>query len=136
MGMDDNYIPSEMKSMAFDMKQRAEKRRNEMMSAIKDKNEGNKYLKEKKYSLAIQYYSSAIDYRRDYKALYTNRALAFMKLGRYDKCIDDCSIVIDMIEHIDDHEKKSDIIFKAYLRRSNAYQLLGHLKKSKADIIK
>ena len=52
--MDDNYIPEDnvaAKQMAFDMKQRAEKRANEMKAAIKEKNEGNKYLKEKKYSL-------------------------------------------------------------------------------------
>ena len=136
--MDDNYIPCDniaAKQMAFDMKERSEKRKKEMKAAIYEKNEGNKYLKQGKYSLAIQHYSSAINYRRDYKALYTNRALAYMKLARYDKCINDCSIVIDMIQYIDKHEIKSDIIFKAYLRRSNAYQLLGNLKNAKKDII-
>eukprot|EP01084_Bolivina_argentea_P188755 324829_1 len=136
--MDDNYIPNEnasFKAMAYDMKIRSEKRASEMKAAQREKTLGNKYLKVYNYIEAIVHYTSAIEYRKDYKALYTNRALAYMKLGRYDKCIDDCSIVIDMIQYIDLHEQKSDIIFKAYLRRANAYQLLGKLNKSKSDII-
>ncbi len=38
-----------------------------------------------------------------------------MKLGRYDKCVEDCTIVIDMLKFIDLREQKSDIIFKAYV---------------------
>eukprot|EP01083_Nonionella_stella_P306950 1077001_1 len=132
-----NYIPSEnvaAQSMALDMKERAEKRGQQMKAAVRCKEEGNAHLRCGEYSLAVQSYSAAIDHRRDYKALYTNRALAFMKLGRYDKCISDCSIVIDMIEYIDEHERKSDIIFKAYLRRANAYQLVGDLKCAHSDI--
>lgn len=43
------------------------------------------------YEKAILWYSEGLDLVRDYKALYTNRALAFIKLGYYKKAIKDCT---------------------------------------------
>jgi hypothetical protein len=37
-------------------------------------------MEEKKYHQAIEKYSDAIEIKRDFKVLYTNRALAYIKV--------------------------------------------------------
>eukprot|EP01084_Bolivina_argentea_P076027 137767_1 len=92
----------------------------QMDGAIKEKQSGNVALKAGEYDKAIKHYTASIRQRTDYKQSYTNRALAYMKLAKYDLCIYDCTTVIQMISMVDDSKLKSDQNFKAYLRRANA----------------
>ena len=56
-----------------------------------------------------------------------------MKTGQYNKCVEDCSTVIDMITYVDQEDSKSDAAFKAYLRRANGHKLLGNLQDALTD---
>merc|ERR1712130_198636 len=66
--------------------------------AIKEKNLGNDAYKNGDFKLAIKHYTKSILHRTDYKVAYINRALMYHKLGKYAKCITDCSTVIAMIK--------------------------------------
>jgi tetratricopeptide (TPR) repeat protein len=44
-------------------------------------------MEEKNYKKAIEIYTEAIEIKRDFIALYTNRALAYIKLQKYDLAI-------------------------------------------------
>jgi tetratricopeptide (TPR) repeat protein len=50
------------------------------------------------YQKAMECYTFALDYVKDNKTIYTNRALAFIKLKKYTKAIKDCDKVIEYIE--------------------------------------
>ena len=51
-------------------------------------------MKEGDYQKAMEYYTLALEHIKDMKSIYTNRALAFIKLKKYRKAIKDCSNVI------------------------------------------
>lgn len=54
------------------------------------KQEANIAFNEGKYDESILLYTEAMDIAKDLLALYTNRAMAYMKLNQYEKCIADC----------------------------------------------
>lgn len=51
-------------------------------------------MKEGDYQKAMECYTLALEHIKDMKAIYTNRALAFIKLKKYAKAIKDCDNVI------------------------------------------
>jgi len=53
-------------------------------NAIKLKDEGNQMMKEGKFKKAIRLYSEAIEECRGMMVLYSNRALAYIKVDEYD----------------------------------------------------
>ena len=52
--------------------------------ALKFKDEGNKMMKEEKFKRAIKFYSDALDECKSLLVLYSNRALAYLKIEEYD----------------------------------------------------
>ena len=132
---DDNFVPNnECKAMLDDIKKREAKRKEQMKAALKCKKLGNQCLIKGQFSNAIKHYSEGISYKKDFKVLYNNRALAYWKVKQYKSVIKDTSDVIDMIECVDTYQKNSDIHFKARLRRGNAYKMEGNIKAAKDDI--
>lgn len=51
-------------------------------------------MKEQDYQKAIEMYTLALEHIKDIKSIYTNRALAYIKLKKYKKAIKDCTNVI------------------------------------------
>ena len=60
---------------------------------LKDK--GNTSLKRGCYKTAIKYYSDALEIKKDLLPLYTNRALAMLKVEDYTGVIDDTTRVLE-----------------------------------------
>ena len=52
--------------------------------------------------------------------MYTNRALAFIKLKKYRKAIKDCTNVIEYMEVFEKQGENKDLLFKALSRRALA----------------
>jgi tetratricopeptide (TPR) repeat protein len=71
------------KAMEADMMDRKKRRLVEQKEANEFKEKGNFALKKGCYKTAIKYYSDAIDVRKDILPLYTNRALARLKVEDY-----------------------------------------------------
>ena len=85
------------------------------------KEKGNDALKRGLYKSAKQYYSDALDQKKDLLALYTNRALACIKLEQMQQAIDDCSRILEYCEVFDNGwEKERNLCFKALMRRGLA----------------
>lgn len=83
------------------------------------KEEGNKAYKEERYSEAVEHYTKAISQAKD-KTFYTNRALAFMKLKKFQKAAKDCEEAI----------KLDKTFAKAYIRHAECLMATGALKEA------
>lgn len=102
-----------------DLEQRAYKRKLDYQKAEELKEKGNELLKKSEFQLAIYKYNEALELVRDFKAVYTNRALAYIKLGKFSKAIDDCNKVLEIAEVFEKgYEKSSNLCLKALLRRA------------------
>lgn len=62
-------------------------------SAQKYKDQGNQAYKAQDYSKAINYYTRAIQIQED-PSFYSNRAICYFNLHRYEECIRDCDRAI------------------------------------------
>jgi tetratricopeptide repeat protein 12 len=46
------------------------------------------------YEKAIEFYTLALEHIKDIKSIYTNRALAYIKLRKFKRAVKDCTNVI------------------------------------------
>lgn len=66
--------------------------------AIEKKNAGNELILKKEYFAAVKLYTEGLQYAKDFKELYTNRALAYLKQREFRKAIQDCTRILEYIE--------------------------------------
>ena len=129
---DPNFIALE-KSMNDDMKRREISQR----KSLKFKDEGNQFVKEKKYKKAIECYSNAIEETKSNMILYTNRAFAYMKLEEWKKACDDCDKVINYYELFEDEiDNHIDTYTKALTRKAFSLLQMKDYKEAKETIDK
>ncbi|KAK3140824.1 hypothetical protein QOZ80_5AG0406330 [Eleusine coracana subsp. coracana] len=93
-----------------------------MTDAASEKEQGNEYFKQKKFSEAIDCYSRSIGLSPTAVA-FANRAMAYLKLRRFKEAEDDCTEALDL----------DDRYIKAYSRRITARKELGKLKEAMDD---
>ena len=92
-------------------------------------------MREGDYKLASEHYTLALEHLRDIKSIYTNRALAYIKLRKFKKAEEDCTRVVDYIECFEKGFTESpDLAFKALARRALARKELNRLDAAAADI--
>lgn len=92
-------------------------------------------MKEGDYEKAVLWYSEALDTVKDNMSLWTNRALAWIKLKYFKKAIKDCTKVLDFCECFEDgYEKSRDACFKAFIRRALANKERKNIREAKDDI--
>lgn len=105
--------------MEADFKERATKRRKARKLANELKDKGNTALKKGLYKTANKHYTDALDEVKDILPLYTNRALARIRLEMWQDVVDDCTRVLEYSEVFDDgYEKNRDLCYKAFMRRA------------------
>ncbi|XP_071736958.1 uncharacterized protein [Rutidosis leptorrhynchoides] len=92
------------------------------VDANSEKELGNEFFKKKKYKEAVDCYSRSLALSPTAVA-YANRAMAYLKLKRFQEAEDDCTEALNL----------DDRYIKAYSRRSTARKELGKLKESKED---
>ena len=90
------------KAMEQDFDDRAKKRRRNKKEAIRLKDLGNSCLQKGLYKSANKHYTDALDECRDMLPLYTNRALARIKLEMFEDVVDDCTRVLEYAEVFDE----------------------------------
>ncbi|MED6186230.1 hypothetical protein PIB30_064891 [Stylosanthes scabra] len=90
--------------------------------AASEKDLGNEYFKQKKYKEAIDCYSRSIAFSPTAVA-YANRAMAYIKLRRFQEADDDCTEALNL----------DDRYIKAYSRRATSRKELGKFKESMED---
>jgi tetratricopeptide (TPR) repeat protein len=106
------------RAMEADVLDRKKRRERERKEAEELKEKGNDAVKRGLYKTANKYYSDALDLKKDMLPLYTNRALARLKLEDWTGAIDDCTRLIEYNEVFNDcFTKERDLCFKAFMRR-------------------
>eukprot|EP01015_Nassula_variabilis_P015400 TRINITY_DN2297_c0_g1_i4.p1 TRINITY_DN2297_c0_g1~~TRINITY_DN2297_c0_g1_i4.p1 ORF type:complete len:600 (-),score=122.17 TRINITY_DN2297_c0_g1_i4:39-1838(-) len=122
-GDKDPYVPKDdpqFQALERDIKERSKRKKESRQKADALKTKANELFAQGDYKGAKNLYSEAIDECRDYMVLYTNRALAYMKLGRFSRAEEDCTKLLEYYEVFEDgYQKSSEICFKALLRRAN-----------------
>ncbi|XP_034723713.1 tetratricopeptide repeat protein 12 isoform X1 [Etheostoma cragini] len=93
-------------------------------TALKDK--GNEAFAQEDYVTAVQYYSDGLAELRDMRPLYTNRAQAYIRLGKYKEAISDCEWAL----------KCNERCIKAYLHMGKAYLALKKYNESRKSFEK
>eukprot|EP01083_Nonionella_stella_P248956 861362_1 len=132
-----NYVPRSIKEVtdrAWNLHAKYATCKKQMDIAIQEKQRGNDALKTGNFKAAIEHYGASIRARTDYKPSYNNRALAYMKLGKYNKVILHSNYVISMCKLVDTNLLSTDITFKAYLRRAAAFKCLEKYDKCELDL--
>uniref|UniRef100_A0A7S4QH08 Protein unc-45 homolog B n=1 Tax=Alexandrium monilatum TaxID=311494 RepID=A0A7S4QH08_9DINO len=125
----------EFLAMEADLKQRQKKSAEKAHTAERCRQRGNQCLKEGDYVGAIEHYDEGLEYRRDCKALWTNKALAELKVFRWRDAIGSCNKVIEYAEIFEDgFEKSSDACFKAFVRRAAALRALHKWSEALLDL--
>ena len=110
-----------MAAMAADAEQRYQKRQKNLKIATELKEKGNIALKEQRYEDADSLYSEGLDLVRDFKVLWTNRAICRMKMKRYEDAISDCDWALRLDEKCP----------KAITQTGHAYFELGRYEESR-----
>lgn len=91
-------------------------------NASSEKELGNEYFKQKKFKEAIECYSRSIAFSPTAVA-YANRAMAYLKIRRFQEAEDDCTEALNL----------DDRYIKAYSRRATARKELGKYKECFED---
>ncbi|XP_034404847.1 tetratricopeptide repeat protein 12 [Cyclopterus lumpus] len=110
-----------MKIMERDAEDRRVRRNEKAKKATEFKDKGNEAYAQKDYETAMKYYSDGLAELRDMQPLYTNRAQAYIKLGRYKEAISDCELAL----------KCNERCIKAYLHMGKANRALKKYKESR-----
>ncbi|XP_063985082.1 tetratricopeptide repeat protein 12-like [Diachasmimorpha longicaudata] len=108
-----------MKTMERDAQERAEDRKKRNERADTYKRIGNGAFDSGDYEKAVTYYGKAIEQRKDSTVIWNNRALSFMRLGLYEKALQDCEWAL----------KVNDSNIKALLNSAKCYAYLGNHQK-------
>ena len=123
------------KAMEQDFEDRAKRRRRNKKEANALKEKGNDCLKRGLYKSANKYYSDALEECKDMLPLYTNRALARIRLEMWQEVVDDCTRVLEYCEVFDDgYTKQRDLCYKALSRRGQAFRGLNDFDEAIKDL--
>merc|ERR1719223_2602692 len=107
------------------MRSRKKKNFERSATARKFRERGNEHMKSGDFISAIESYEEGLECRRDQKSLWTNKALAEIKVFRYHDAIASCNKVIEYSEIFEEgFTKSADACFKAFTRRAVALRAL------------
>merc|ERR1719171_2851785 len=117
------------------MKAKHKKTSERNATAHKCRGRGNQCMKEGDFVAAIEHYDEGLEYKRDCKALWTNKALAEIKVFRWHDAIASCNKVIEYSEIFEDgFTKSADACFKAFVRRATALRALHKWDEALEDL--
>jgi len=131
-----NPDSAQFRVMEADFKKRNAERAHRLELAEEYKAKGNEFFKKKDWLYALQQYTLAMGERKDIKTVWLNRALAYMKLGRWCDALKDLDTVIDLIEFIEPIHITNKIAHKAYFRRAEVRDVLQDVDGALADYTK
>lgn len=125
----------EFLAMEADLKDRRKKQVEKAHTAEKCQERGNQAMKEGDFVGAVEHYEEGIEYKRDRKALWTNKALAELKIFRWHDAVASCNKVIEYSEVFEDgFTRSADACFKAFTRRAVALRALHKWTEALADL--
>ncbi|XP_076437324.1 tetratricopeptide repeat protein 12-like [Babylonia areolata] len=108
-------------ALEADAKERSERRKVNEKEAQVLKEKGNQAFKENNFEKALDLYNQAIDKIRDNPMLYTNRAQALIKLGKYEEALKDCDWAL----------RANPNTIKAHVHMGRAHLALEHYQEAR-----
>mmetsp|Transcript_13849 Transcript_13849/g.30537 ORF Transcript_13849/g.30537 Transcript_13849/m.30537 type:complete len:1088 (-) Transcript_13849:137-3400(-) len=125
----------EFLAMEADIKERHRKADEKAKTAERCRERGNQCMKDGDFVGAIEHYDEGLEYKRDNKSLWTNKALAELKVFRWHDAIASCNKVIEYSEIFEDgFNKSADACFKAFMRRAAALRALHRWAEAVEDL--
>ncbi|KAL3884297.1 hypothetical protein ACJMK2_024445 [Sinanodonta woodiana] len=94
-----------------DARERAERRKKQEKESNEIKELGNAEFRQGNYETAVEHYTKALEIFKNSTALWTNRAMAYIRLQKYDKALDDCDWAL----------KVQHNCVKAHIHKGKAY---------------
>ena len=122
------------KALEADVQERKQRRAKDTANAKRLKDKGNASMKEGDYQKAVEWYTLALEHIKDIKSIYTNRALAYIKIKKFKRAIKDCSNVIEYMEIFEKVGQNKDLMFKALSRRALSKKQMKDFKPALEDI--
>lgn len=105
--------------MERDFDERAKKRKIDKAASEALKIRGNECMKKGLYKTAEKFYKDALQQKKDHLCVYTNLALAKLKLEKWQDAIDNCTHILEYCDVFDDcYTKQRDLCYKAFMRRA------------------
>ncbi|XP_038062688.1 uncharacterized protein LOC119733180 isoform X2 [Patiria miniata] len=89
----ENLLDYVMRAQEADANEHAEKRKAEA-TVLKD--QGNQAFKKSDYTRAVELYTQGLERLKDFVVLYTNRAQAHNKLGKFSEAMEDCRTALQL----------------------------------------
>lgn len=127
----------EFRALEKELDESMRKRVDRRKAAIKMKELGNSCLKQGDFATAIRHYTDGLEKAKDMVQLWTNKALAEVKLSRFDDAVKSCGHVIELAEIFDGGlERNAESNFKALTRRAMAYRGLSKWREAVDDLEK
>lgn len=124
----------QFKAMEQDFKDRSQRRKRDKKLAEELKIKGNEATKRGLYKSAKHHYTEALELKRDYLQIYTNRALVCLKLDDAQLAIDDCTRVLEYCEVLGGGwAAQQDLCYKALMRRGQALKYQRDFKLAISD---
>uniref|UniRef100_A0A3Q3QD74 Uncharacterized protein n=1 Tax=Monopterus albus TaxID=43700 RepID=A0A3Q3QD74_MONAL len=105
--------------------------------ALKDK--GNGAYAQEDYETAVKYYTDGLAELRDMQTLYTNRAQAYIKLGKYQEAISDCEWALKCNERCIKayvHMGKAHLELKKYNEARNCFEKIMEIEPGRQKLAK
>ncbi|KAK2847216.1 hypothetical protein Q5P01_010215 [Channa striata] len=128
-----------MKILERDAEDRRARRIAKEKKATTLKNKGNEAYAQEDYETAVKYYSEGLAELRDMQILYTNRAQAYIKMGKYVEAISDCEWALKCNEKCIKayvHMGKAYLELKQYHEARNCFKKVVDIKPEKEKMVK
>ncbi|CAH1796467.1 unnamed protein product, partial [Owenia fusiformis] len=128
-----------MKVLEADAADRYNRRQVAKKEADELKEKGNVEFKNGNYEGAIEWYTKGLDVLKDTIALWTNRAQANIKLGRYKEALHDCEWALkvdEMCLKAYVHQGKANLGLKQYDQAIESYNNIKRIDKKKENMVK
>ncbi|KAK3591065.1 hypothetical protein CHS0354_005454 [Potamilus streckersoni] len=122
-----------------DARERAERRKEQEKESNEIKELGNAEFRQGNYETAVEHYTKALDIFRNSTALWTNRAMAYIRLQKYEEALNDCDWALKVQEncvkaHI--HKGKAYMGLKQYDKARKCYKQALEIDPKKELLIK
>ncbi|XP_053690076.1 dynein axonemal assembly factor 4-like [Sabethes cyaneus] len=97
------------------------------------KQKGDSFFQQKNYLAAISAYSAGIRLTKEYYSLYLNRSAAHFALENYQRCAEDCSTALDLLQPPIEANRPARVASLA--RRGAALAKLGFLRQGYEELV-
>ncbi|KAJ8316039.1 hypothetical protein KUTeg_006053 [Tegillarca granosa] len=110
-----------MAALEKDAEERYQRKKEARKEADQIKERGNDEFRQGNYEKALELYTEALTKTKDHTALWTNRAQANIKLGKYQDALSDCDWALRVCPNC----------LKAYIHMARAHCALKHYDKAR-----